>query len=93
MVDADGVETISRGCKPIDECPAGAMTDIIPSPSSEDGEDGSVTYLNCNYFEDQPDDETPQWHLCDDPGMFGYMEWPYQQWHNVTSQHWKTKWG
>jgi hypothetical protein len=68
--DENGDETISRGCKPIEECPAGSMTDMIPSGDCEE-DNGSETCLNCNYFENEPDDEEKPWHLCDKPGING----------------------
>ena len=64
--DANGVVTISRGCKPIDECPAGAMTDNLPGLCSTDMQ-GTETCLNCDYFEDEPEDEDKPWHVCGKP--------------------------
>ena len=55
------------------------MTDIIPSGACTEAEDGSKTCLNCNYFEDEPEDEEKPWHLCEKPGMPVCMSWTYQK--------------
>ena len=64
---SDGTVTISRGCKPLDECPDGSMTDEIPGRCSTD-DDGTETCVNCDFFVEEPPPDTP-WHLCEKPRM------------------------
>ena len=62
---SDGTVIISRGCKPLDECPDGSMTDELPGRCSTD-DDGTKTCVNCDYFDEEAPPETP-WHLCEKP--------------------------
>ena len=77
----DGSFTITRGCKPQDECTeAEHFTDEPDGPCTDNG-DGSKTCLMCDYFEETPPPIPPKlpWSECEPPPGMQYITARYNK--------------